>query len=351
VGGPVHFWTLEDVGLVSGWDPDSDPGLFGSGRSHQLYEMFARLKARGAAVSLGCRVPREARLVVTTLRELTRFRGKLLAERVWRLAQELFPGRSVLLIRGDEPLYVRPPSFVQCEVMPTPSSVTDASTQRWVPLLPQRGMVTRDPKRRGTIETMVIKTMPNNAPSFVSDPGFARLLLDAGVRLRVDTQSPAWPDFSEIDLTLCMRQTGGPPDDELHSQKPPTKLINAWVAGTIPLVGAEQGYLDLAQDGVDSIAVRTPADIIAAVSTLRRSPELVARLEEGVALRGQEYGLERILDLWEELLLMQPRYSPGRVSLEWVKSGLAVPCSVLTPRRIARRVRRASLERTSRSRR
>jgi hypothetical protein len=81
VGGPVHFWTLEDVGLVSGWDPDSDPGLFGSGRSHQLYEMFARLKARGAAVSLGCRVPREARLVVTTLRELTRFRGKLLAER------------------------------------------------------------------------------------------------------------------------------------------------------------------------------------------------------------------------------------------------------------------------------
>ncbi len=328
---PVHFWTLEDVSAVADWDPDRDPGFFGDGRGHTLYELYVRLKKRGATVSLGSHAPREARLVVTSVGELTQWTGQLLPGRVRRLATQVMPDRGALIIRGDQPLSVPVPSFARCEIMPNPSSVTDPLIQRWVVLLPQRGIVVRDPNRRGLLENMAFKGHPPNVPSFARDPDFNRSLSDVGVMLRVDTAPSAWPDFSTIDLALCMRRQDDEQEDERWPQKPPTKLINAWVAGSIPLIAPEQGYLDLARVGEDAIVVETPADVVQAVSMLRRSPELVARLEEAVKARGSEYAVDIVLDQWEELLQAEILSSPYRLGVVWTKSCLASLGRRLTP--------------------
>jgi hypothetical protein len=209
---------------------------------------------------------------------------------------------SVVVVMGDHPRIDRVPRFVRAVIVPNPSGVVDART-RWVPLPPQRGMVPRRPERGRRIETMALKTGTPNVPDDLRDPEFAARLADLGVALRLDERPPAWPDFADVDLVLCTRRIRAEWDaDDAFARKPPTKLINAWVAGCIPVVYPEVSHLDLVEPDVDALVVRSPDDVVDAVRRLRSDPELVARLAAGVAARGAEFSMDRVLDRWEQEL-------------------------------------------------
>jgi hypothetical protein len=301
-GDAVHFWTLREVTGVDLWDPDRAPARFPTGVGQVLHELYVRLRRRNRPVSIGERAPRESRVIVASLAELYGWRGHSLnQELVARFAAEAAQ-REAMVIRTDVPLAIASPEFVACEVMPNPTSVTDPETQRWIPLLPQRGMVRRSEERRGQVRRMALKSAGNNLPDYINDPDFRIALRNAGVTLRVDTNASSWPNFQDVDLALCVRIGHGNLKGALVARKPPTKLINAWVAGVIPLVAPEAGYLDLAREGIDALIVRSSLDVIDAVTSLQENPKLLEQLEVGVGQRGVEFAVDRVLRRWEDLL-------------------------------------------------
>nr|WP_272213367.1 hypothetical protein [Marinicella sp. W31]MDC2879320.1 hypothetical protein [Marinicella sp. W31] len=59
-------------------------------------------------------------------------------------------------------------------------------------------------------------------------------------------------DFSNILVTLCLRN----PQEREVGRKPPTKLINAWAAHTIPIIDREPGYLSVGTPDRDCLLLR-----------------------------------------------------------------------------------------------
>lgn len=299
----VHFWTLRDISTVDGWDPDVRPDRFADGSGHALIELFVRLRNAGLDVSIGPVIPKHSRCVVVFLGDIADWRSlRMRPGPLRRLARGIGHDQSVALVRSDFPLQVRPPRFVSCEVMPNASSIT-ASRQRWVPLLPQRGIIRRSAERGERVESVVLKCFPENVPSDIDNESFRRRIASLGMSLSVDTQPLDWPNFETADVALCVRsETGHEFEDEQLSRRPATKLINAWVAGCIPIVSPERSYKDLARPGVDSLLARSGDEIIDCLSAVATDKALVRHLLDGVAVRSKEFEVDRTLRSWIDLL-------------------------------------------------
>lgn len=187
--------------------------------------------------------------------------------------------------------------------MPVLREAKNPHTQIWLPLLPQRGLITRDRSRMGLIQTIAIKSFAQNVPAYLSEREFLQGLLDLSVGLRIDTEPSMWPDFESVDVVLCARRFHDTYDDALHLRKPPTKLVNAWAARTIPLVSPEAGYLDIASDGTNAIVVSSAKDVLESLAQLKTDPDLLRRLEKSVAEMAPRFSTEAVLNQWEGYLL------------------------------------------------
>lgn len=313
-----HAWhfLVDDATarVVRNWDPDADPNRFASGLGHNLLELYARLRARGCSVTIGARIPRDTGLVISYHQAWNRV-GEL------ALALRAAPYRTAV-IRSDAPLWWRNLLPADLIVVPNRASVaiwTGRTRSRvlYRPALPQRGMIPRDRRRPG-VQRMVFKGNPENVPGYLLDPGFRDALRECGVELVIDAPTATdggdqrWHDFREADVLLCVRAAA--PDDSLLN-KPPTRLINAWAAGAIPVVGPEPAYLELVHDWVDGVVVHGERDLLGAVCRLAQDRTLAEELLCAAAARGREFDRDALLIKWIEVLAAAagPRRGFGEV--------------------------------------
>lgn len=318
----VHFLTATDPAEVEAWDPDREPDRFVGGPGHHLLEPYARLRDRGCRVSVGPRPPRRAATLVVSMNDLVSWQGHRRRRSSWAVDLQTLRIPRLLVVMGDHPHEDRVPGFVRATVVPNPSGVVNARA-RWLPLPPQRGMIGRRADRHGQVASLALKTGTPNVPDPIRDPAFSGALADQGVTLWIDEHVARWPDFAEVDAVLCTHQPRPDWDhDGALARKPPTKLINAWVAGCVPLVYPEVGYLDLAEPGRDALVVRSPAEVVDAIARLRSDPALLARLEAGVAMRGAEFAMDRVLDRWERELWEGDHAVTSRPAVVWDAAGI-----------------------------
>lgn len=299
----AHFWLPDEPGGYVSWDPDEDPQRYPSGLGHGLLELHKRLQARDHPVTIGPRAvaPRPLVLHLETLWDWDHARPDV---GVWARAARAARGApTITVIRGDVPLQFRPSLGRAVSVMPNQSSVARAR-ETWLPLLPQRGLIPRDQGRRGQVRSLAVLAFSENVPEFVTGAAFLEQLDELGVELirhefNRGSEAPRWHDLSNVDTVLCVRRD---PLGSGFARKPPTKLINAWVAGAIPLVsGREPAYTELARPGEDVLVVESAHDVINALRLLKET-SVVQRLEAGARERGLVYSRDRILDRWEGLL-------------------------------------------------
>jgi hypothetical protein len=328
----IHFWTpAVEVADLSDWDPDSAPERYASGVGHGIYELFVRMSRRGLDVSLGVHVPANASVVVVHANSL---------HRSWDTTRLLCAVRDlpIVLIRSDVPLRWQLPVPPEVEVMPNRSSCATRN-QVWLPLLPQRGLRPRAPERRGHVEVVTVKSNPENVPEAFRSQQWTSALHDLGMQWVLDapkeTDGPdnRWNDFSNADVSICFRGDG---ISQAMLRKPATRLINAWSAGCIPLVGPEPAYLELVTDGEDALVVDSVDSCLAALRRLRDNSELVARLEAGCERRATEFALDRVLDQWESLV----RRAAARPPAPCTRSKRLAAAAVVTARASVRRVQR-----------
>ena len=272
---PTHFWASSYTPVppdLSSWDPDSQPSRYRDGFSHAILELFVRLRDRAAPVTLGKAVPAAARVLVVF--------SKSLGKRAWPCFLTASSGRTVVLVHSDRPYGWRHPRC-EFEVRAEPS-VTHRRDEVWLPLLPQRGLERRVP---GLFASRIAyKGLEANIPDWLRDRDFLHSLAENGwdlsLQTEVDNQHKQWPDFRHVDVALCLRReltTSSRPTAARSRPKPPTKLINAWAAGAIPICGPESGHLALLRDGEDGLLLPepSPTNLLAALSVLRQEERQV----------------------------------------------------------------------------
>jgi hypothetical protein len=286
---------------ITGWDPDVEPWRFASGYGHNILELFVRLQQQGLPVSLETMPPPGTALLVVFLKSALVSRQQLhdALAAAWKVR-----GR-VAVIRSDAAARERFPIRPLVEFVGSPTQVSQA-WQRFLPPLPQRGLVPREEARRGTIRRVAFKGNPENVPPELLTPRWTDALAERGIKWWLDVppatdgSDQAWHDFSGVDAVLCVRH----PDEleVLGSEKPPTRLINAWLAGSIPIATPEPSYNSLATNGHDAFFVDSIWDALDVIDRLNRRPLELAKAEEAVAARAADYTQDRIVHLWSDEL-------------------------------------------------
>lgn len=310
-----HFYVDDDVArAVADWDPDEEPQRFASGVGHNLLELYSRLRTRGLPVTIGTSIPADAELVVQFQHAWDRL-GEL------RVALRSAPFHTVV-IRSDAPLWWWPLLPADLLVVPNEAPVWReriGAVALHLPALPQRGMLARDLSRVG-VQTLAFKGNPESVPGYLREGGFLAALRERGITLLLDTPvrtdggDQHWHDFRQVDAVLCLR--GAAADDPL-TNKPATRLVNAWCAGAIPLVGPEPAYVELVHDGLDGFVVEGPGDILRTLDLLSSDDERTASVFAAGKDRSRDFQVDVLLDRWAAALerASGPRHGPGRTAV------------------------------------
>ena len=113
-----------------------------------------------------------------------------------------------------------------------------------------------------------------------------------------DKVDASWGDYREIDLVVALR----PPDRRLYTNKPATKLFNAWRAGVPAILGPEYAYREQRRSDLDYIEASSLGEAQHAVQRLRGDPELYRAMVENGRARAVKFTPAVILSRWERLL-------------------------------------------------
>ena len=324
----IHFFLTRDEmpgESFTTWSPDANPRMFSSGIGHNILELASRLRARGHIVTLGTQPDSDSTAVIFFKKHFL-LRRNLTLE-ILKVAIR-YP---VILIRSDLELDARLVFNPDLEVMPN-CSILRRPNQSYIPPFPQRGLIRREKLKGNRIENLEIKCNPENVPDYLELLVVKVNALDPAISIKVDAPSSAdgsdnnWNDFSNVDLSLIIRPVGENPDS--NSRKPPTRLINAWVAGTIPLVDPLPAYTELIRDGIDGFIVDNPKQVVAAVKRLVENPEYCEEVFENCRRRGEEFQVDEIVEIWEQSIsniAEQTKIGVGRafrILLEFFKTYL-----------------------------
>lgn len=198
------------------------------------------------------------------------------------------------------------PEICEHRIVQNKLNIVDTHTDHYIPHWPQPNIVPRHESRGDRITTLSYKgVFINLAPAFRS-PEFIQALdklqikFDADINdnLRGKQAWDRWRDYADADGVLAVRAA----DQYVLSIKPPTKLINAWLAGSIPILGVEPAYRQLRQSELDYFEVESPQDTIAVLEKLRNEPGLFRAVLANGQKRSKEYGAGSTAKAWRDLL-------------------------------------------------
>jgi hypothetical protein len=256
------------------------------GSSSWIVQTFLQLKLRGLDVHL---VPEyvAGQICVVSREELMK-----------RQLMKCLPFQSYLVVCQQD----RPRPFI-CEhrVVQNQLNILSA-TDHFLPHWAQPDLRSRERTRGNRIETLVFKGRWYYLPEPFKTPEFVTKMNSLGVHFSVlpdyEVDLSDWQDYSKADVLLAIRNN---PQMYLDS-KPPTKLINAWLAGCPALLGPEPAYQALRKSELDYIEVQSVDDVIAALQRLRETPSLYQAMIENGYQRSQQFSSDRIAHLWRDLL-------------------------------------------------
>lgn len=198
----------------------------------------------------------------------------------------------------------------------------------FIPHWPQPGLIPRDVERGTRIEELAFKGASVNLYAPLRDRTFQQQLSELGVHFSIEERpidglTARWFDYSQADLVLALRNIGV----EDVKVKPASKLINAWLAGVPALLGPEPAFEELRRSELDYIVVRTPTDVLDAVRHLQANPNRYLAMSQNGLHRGADYGPERTLARWANLLeeVVPPLFAKWQRRSQLLGGGLTVP--------------------------
>lgn len=312
-----------DLGALRRLDPDRDHEQLKRGERAWVLQTYLRLAAAGLPVELTAEPPADG---------LVLFHSK---HRRWVAARAKAMREAVLVgIRGD----LHPAAIATFEIVQN-GVFADGRRCFHVPHWPQPGLVPRDAERGDDIRRISYKGFSRNLRRGFRGRRWLRYLEERGIDWNfgsaefagaaTDDLRLGWHDYRSVDLVLAVR----PRSLRMHSNKPATKLLNAWLAGVPAILGPEIAYRQLRRSPLDYVEVRTVSEAIATVERLRDDPELYRQMRERCAVRAAELTPERWVGVWEELLFTTlpvlaseaplERRQPSAPPLVWLRDAVS----------------------------
>jgi hypothetical protein len=269
-----------DLECLGEADIAREPHRFVGGRNSWIAQSYVRLRgplaARGFDVRVSdCFVP-----------------GALcIAHRDDANAFLAAPHRSFLVVvRAD-----RAPVHA-CDLAIIQNGVRPAAHERFVPLWPQPGLVPRDAARGYALRSLAYHGRLGSAPEWFASRWLRRELSLRGIAF--EPRASGWEDYRDVDIAIAARRES----PSVLATKPATKLYNAWHAGVPLLAMPEPAYLELRRSPFDFIEIRGERDVVRAVDSLRRHPQLYRDIVENGRARAEEFGIERTRERWLSLI-------------------------------------------------
>lgn len=169
----------------------------------------------------------------------------------------------------------------------------------FMPHWPHPALRPRKPARSVRWEHLDFFGDPRNLAAELKDAAIPeQISAQTGLMLRM-RPAEEWGDYSETDAVVAIRDF----QRRAHLSKPPTKLLNAWLAGVPFLGGWESAHVRLGRPGVDCLLCPSLQSLFAHLQLLTKRPNLREQLATAGQIRSREFNREAILKRWQNLLL------------------------------------------------
>jgi hypothetical protein len=200
--------------------------------------------------------------------------------------------------------------YAQLHLVQNPGEANPSKGCHYLPHWPQPGLVPRSQQRGDRFESIAYFGHAANLTPELQSPDWERQLAALGLRWQPiinhnnwDDFQPVdsrWNDYSQVDAIVAVRrfQANG-----TYSNKPATKLYNAWLAGVPALLGVESAYRSEGRNQVNYLEVTSLDELMAALKRLQASPALRHRLVDDGSLRAQAFLPTKITQKWLNFLL------------------------------------------------
>jgi hypothetical protein len=257
----VHFYSDSTEYETVVWDPDEDPNKYSDGFSHNMLELAIRLRTHGHFTTCGPNIPPRIDLLCIFKDQLDI--SNFSFAKCWN-----FMKYRTVHIRSD--LGIRSVLQIPAQLTITPNRKLEKTVRhKYIPPLPQRGLRKSQRKLCDPIVNLTIKCNPENIPQSLIKMKEDLVFEKEGFNLVIDSPTKTdgndhnWNDFTDVDVSLILR------NQRISTEgKPPTRLLNAWLAGTIPFVSPEISYLENISHGINGFVVNDPDEIISLIQTL-----------------------------------------------------------------------------------
>jgi hypothetical protein len=201
-------------------------------------------------------------------------------------------------VRGDR----NPVGFADLEIVQNAASAR-GRRQHYLPHWSQPGLLKRDETRGQQVRTILFPGARENLLEEFRGATWTRWLTQRGLEFRCsssgkDGQPADWHDYRQVDVIIAIRPSAG----RQVTNKPGSKLFNAWLAGVPAILGPESGYRELRAGPLDYIEATGVDDTMAAIDRLLDDPALYQAMVDNGHARGAAFTDAATLTAWRTLI-------------------------------------------------
>jgi hypothetical protein len=277
-----------ELDRLRGLDPDADVPMFSTGVLAWTVQTYIRLRDAGYPVELAAAPPARGIALVH-------------ADSYNWLLTTITPESDlhIVAIRAD----CNANAGADSEIVQNGHGA-DGRRIHHIPFWPQPGLIARDPARGARLEVATFKGFVESMHASLCAPEWEHALARIGVRWQaqetrfvsqfVVNVKTDWHDYEAIDAIVALR----PDLSNDYPGKPASKLINAWRAGVPAVLGPEIAYRELRQTNLDFAEVTSSADALAALDSLRRSPDTYRAMVANGLERARQFSVAMVVEQW-----------------------------------------------------
>jgi hypothetical protein len=277
---PAHAWTI-DVPSSSAefWPAWCNSGNAYAGAYAWTLLTYLHLRERHFSCELKREMPE---------------RGIVVSHRDWLPIIRPNPNLLLVNLKADR----RSHPYAQLEIVQTPEELEPPSALRMTHVIrhwPQPSLIPRDPARGDRFEHAAFIGYPEQLAPELKSSKWTSALADLGIRWSI-IPITRWHDFSDIDVIVAARHLDG----TVTSNRPASKLYNAWLANIPALLGPEAAFRRERRSDLDYIEITSLSGAIEAIRRLCDNPNLRNQMIANGHQRSFEFHPDRITAEWED---------------------------------------------------
>ncbi|MEA5497218.1 hypothetical protein VB834_00680 [Limnoraphis robusta Tam1] len=199
--------------------------------------------------------------------------------------------------------------YAQLHVVQNPQEASTINSRYYIPHWTQPGLIPRDHQRGETFKNIVFFGHIKNLTPELSSIEWQNKLEKLGLNWcpiinqnhwadyeKIDNR---WNDYSQVDAVVAIRSFG---KGNQYTNKPATKLFNAWLAGVPAILGYESAYQTEGKPNLNYLEVTSMNELISALKKLKSDSNFRQNIVEKGQLQAQKIHPERITKKWRYFL-------------------------------------------------